>query len=522
MTEEKLWNSGDLKKELEKLKEKLPLMESMLEYADQLQSHKATRGWLQRFRDAADDLRVLLDKHAYGVHRQKGRIQSQFKKQVHHFLFPSKSMLSKIKEINVSFTKILEESNCIALINHSQNREAPRLEEAAESFYKIEVLQRDADVSKIESLLDELSEKHHLSGLSIVGMPGVGKTTVARSICVRARENHPSSLVAWVPVRKDLEEVMILRRMLQYLDSHLAGMTHIDAIVSHLKPMLENKKILLILDGVLKEDAQRLKHFISYLPEKFETTRISVVITTSNKEVASLMMDTIPWPKYELQKLSDEDCWLIMEENVLRSSSGTSIEDHSRLLSIGKEIAKQCEGLPLVAAVFGEHLGAHIEVDNWSAIRDNKAWHAGHRKKILSQLKKSYDHLPLHLRRCFSFCSIFPKEKIVKISRDELVQCWMANGFLSKSNDGQSDKEEDVGNRYVNDLVSNYLLEDVEMDECGNIKFCKMHDEVHNLALLSAKYETYIWPDTYPVEESVRHMRVQSDQNLQAVPEGVA
>ncbi|GLU24101.1 hypothetical protein SLE2022_400640 [Rubroshorea leprosula] len=98
----------------------------------------------------------------------------------------------------------------------------------------------------------------------------------------------------------------------------------------------------------------------------------------------------------------------------------------------------------------------------------------------------------------------------------------MANGFLSKSNDGQSDKEEDVGNRYVNDLVSNYLLEDVEMDECGNIKFCKMHDEVHNLALLSAKYETYIWPDTYPVEESVRHMRVQSDQNLQAVPEGVA
>ncbi|GLU24095.1 hypothetical protein SLE2022_400590 [Rubroshorea leprosula] len=95
----------------------------------------------------------------------------------------------------------------------------------------------------------------------------------------------------------------------------------------------------------------------------------------------------------------------------------------------------------------------------------------------------------------------------------------MANGFLSNS---KSDKAEDVGNQYFNDLVSNYLLEDVDMDECGNMKFCKMHDEVHNLALLSAKYETYIWPDTHPVEESVRHMRVQSDENLQAVPEGVA
>ncbi|GLU24119.1 hypothetical protein SLE2022_400780 [Rubroshorea leprosula] len=92
----------------------------------------------------------------------------------------------------------------------------------------------------------------------------------------------------------------------------------------------------------------------------------------------------------------------------------------------------------------------------------------------------------------------------------------MANGFLSHS---KSDKEEDVGNKYFNDLVSNYLLEDVDMDEAGNIKFCKMHDEVHNLALLSAKSETYIWPDIHPVEESVRHMRVQS--GAQAVPEDV-
>ncbi|GLU24120.1 hypothetical protein SLE2022_400790 [Rubroshorea leprosula] len=98
----------------------------------------------------------------------------------------------------------------------------------------------------------------------------------------------------------------------------------------------------------------------------------------------------------------------------------------------------------------------------------------------------------------------------------------MANGFLSKSNDGKSDKEEDVGNRYLNDLVSNYLLEDVDMDECGNIKFCKMHGEVHNLALLSAKCDTYIWPDTHPVEGSVRHMRVESDENLQDFPKGVA
>ncbi|GLT50922.1 hypothetical protein SLA2020_243770 [Shorea laevis] len=99
-----------------------------------MQSDEATREWLQRLQDAADDLRDLLDEDAYEVHRQKGWIQSQFEKQVHNFVFPSKSMLSKIKEINVSFDRIVLQSNCIRPINQNQKPEAPRLEEADESF----------------------------------------------------------------------------------------------------------------------------------------------------------------------------------------------------------------------------------------------------------------------------------------------------------------------------------------------------------------------------------------------------
>ncbi|GKV46867.1 hypothetical protein SLEP1_g53829 [Rubroshorea leprosula] len=506
-----LWNSGDLKKELKKLKEWPLLMKSVLEKADKMENDETTRSWLQRLQDAAEDLRDLLAEDAYGGHRHKGRIPSQVKKEVRNLFFPSKSMLSKIKEVNESFDRIVLQSKCIRPTKDNQNREAD------ESSYDSEVLQRDADVSKIERLLDELSPGHQLSGLSIVGMPGVGKTALAGSIYVRARKNDQYNLVAWVPLHKDFNEGMMLGQMLEYLDRRAGGMTNIGAIRCHLETELENKKILVIFDGVWNEDAQSLKLFISKLPKWFKTTTISVVITTSDKEVASTM-EEIPLQKHELQKLSDDDCWLIMD-NVIRSSNGTPIED-PQLLLIGIDIAKQCGGLPLVAAVFGKHLGAHIGVDEWSAIRDNKAWHAPHRLEILFHLKKSYDHLPPLLKRCFSFCSIFPKN--CNIRRDELVQHWMANGFLSQSNDRKSDEEEDVGNRYINELVSNYLLEDVDMDECGNIKFCKMHNEVHNLALLSAKYETYIWPDTHPVEESVRHMRVESHENLHTVPKGVA
>ncbi|GKV45371.1 hypothetical protein SLEP1_g52463 [Rubroshorea leprosula] len=506
----KAWN---LEKELLSLTKSLPKLQFMLEAAGKMvECNDTIRDWLRDLEDLAHELVSLLDECDY-----------EATEQVHTFL-PSfsfrRKMAGKIKEIEDFFHRGIQIIDVLNLLLTS-------LDVATPGQYPddiSEILGREHDLTEIISLLNTLSSKYPLSGLSIVGMPGVGKTTLARSIKKWAEEGNFYDLVAWVSVSKKFDEKKILEVMVEYLDGRAGGWNSYDAMLQHLRRMLENKKFLLILDDVCNElDAETWKRFISRLSNTFKASgNSSIVVTTSNKKVASTMdavgCNRVPMIKHELQKLSNEECWLIMEKKVLSSSNLTSIKDPE--LAIGKAIAGQCGGLPLVADVIGEALSQHIDADKWSAIRDNTAWDSPHRKGILSKLKKSSDRLSLPLKKCFSYCSIFPKGS--EIRRDEVVQLWMAKGFLFQHHGSKSDEQEDVGDRYLEDLVSNFLFQDVKMDEYGNIESFKMHDEMHNLALSLSTNETFIWPDTRPIDPScIRHLRVMSNTNFSVLPEAI-
>ncbi|KAK1364367.1 NB-ARC domain-containing protein [Heracleum sosnowskyi] len=78
------------------------------------------------------------------------------------------------------------------------------------------------------------------------------------------------------------------------------------------------------------------------------------------------------------------------------------------------------------------------------------------------------------------------------IYKDQLIQIWMALGFLL--GDGNALMEY-IGNEYFDILLSNSLLQDVEKDIFGNVTKCKMHDLVHDLALdVSTDYSATVKP----------------------------
>ena len=70
----------------------------------------------------------------------------------------------------------------------------------------------------------------------------------------------------------------------------------------------------------------------------------------------------------------------------------------------------------------------------------------------------------------------------------------MAEGFLQPFQ-GSSLVMEDIGNKHFDILLTNSLFQDVEKDDCDNVKSCKMHDLVHDLALSISKSETLILED---------------------------
>ncbi|CAB4292025.1 unnamed protein product [Prunus armeniaca] len=103
----------------------------------------------------------------------------------------------------------------------------------------------------------------------------------------------------------------------------------------------------------------------------------------------------------------------------------------------------------------------------------------------MSVLKLSFDNLKSpSLKQCFAYCSNFKKDFVME--REDLIQLWMAQGFLGSS---PNKDMEDIGDEYFTILLQNSLFQDVRRDDFGIITHCKMHDLVHDLAGLVSTSE---------------------------------
>ncbi|GKV51734.1 hypothetical protein SLEP1_g58359 [Rubroshorea leprosula] len=225
-----------------------------------------------------------------------------------------------------------------------------------------------------------------------------------------------------------------------------------------------------------------------------------MVVTTRSENVASTM-GALGEHMYHLEGLEDEECWSIIKQRAFGGSSVPNLE----LEAIGRQIAKKCKGVPLVANVVGASLSNRRDRGEWMSVNnsfdarssledDRRAW-------TVRVLQLSFDRLPnTTLKQCFAFCSIFPKDW--EIEKEMLIQLWMAEGFLQPS---QGSSMEDIGDKYFNDLLSYSLFLEEERDSTGKIKSCKMHDLIHDLATSNSKSETLIFKAGS--ESNIAHVR---------------
>ncbi|GLT63094.1 hypothetical protein SLA2020_356800 [Shorea laevis] len=514
-----------LEKELDRLRDSLILIQSVIQHAEERQeSDLAIRHWLQKLKDVAYEAVDALGECEYKVLKNKVKSGRHWNPESVYFspLFRTR-MADKINNITEQLNDLKDWAGVINLVVSLRGQTCPRQHQNTDSFLDDStVFEREADVSRILSLLRDLRRSQHpISGISIVGMAGIGKTTIAKSVYRKAKEEKLYDLAAWVCVSEDFNDQIILGEMSEHFDRSAAPRNSINALLEDLAKKLKNKTFLLILDDVWNEDPDKGEHFNSCLLKILKTTGSSIVITTRSGKVASAM-ESVPMQRYEMERLSDDVCWLIIKEKFLRSSTEASMTPD--LEAVGLDIAKKCGGLPLVASVIGGTLSRRTSADEWKDIRDDKAWNLNSRDgdKILSILKISFNHLTSPLKKCFSYCSIFPKDFVIE--KDDLVQLWMAQGFLYQANES-FETMEDVGNYYFSNLLSNSLFQDVHRDEYGNIRSCKMHDTVHDLALSVSKGDTFIWETGCIIDEDakIRHLRVKHDKNVRPIiPRGVA
>uniref|UniRef100_A0A8R7V2Q3 NB-ARC domain-containing protein n=1 Tax=Triticum urartu TaxID=4572 RepID=A0A8R7V2Q3_TRIUA len=163
--------------------------------------------------------------------------------------------------------------------------------------------------------------------------------------------------------------------------------------------------------------------------------------------------------------------------------------DKAELTSIGNEIAKKLKGLPLAASTVGGQLrNRQKDVKFWRKVKDRNLLN-----DTMGALWWSYQHLDEQFRRCFAYCSIFPRRRHLK--QDELVRLWVAEGFIQTTN--TEEDMEAVGEGYFHKLVATSFVQPAGLNQRGELVY-SIHDLMHDLA------EKAAGGDCFRIEKGLR------------------
>ncbi|KAL3834666.1 hypothetical protein ACJIZ3_009402 [Penstemon smallii] len=490
----------------------MQMMQALLTDADnkRLTKSAAVQIWMKRLEVIALDADDVLDELTYEGIRLNAEVKNSKRKKVRNFFSSSNPLafrhkiVAKIKNINSLLDELYQEASGIGLMAVELVNSSVELNEILQTGPFVddsEIIGRNDDISSIVNWLLNSKDEKALPVISIVGMPGQGKTTLAQLIYKNDEVVKYFDCRLWVCVSDKFVVDRLLNEMVEALTQTHSNMTNREAIVKKLQVILTNKRIFLVLDDVWNENRAKWDCLKKSLLEIGGSSGSKIMITTRSEDVSLTMQACMA---HHLGTLSDEESWNLFKQ--VAFANGGAVET-PELVSIGKKILKKCGGVPLAVKALGGLLYARKNGREWL-------------DSVLPSLRLSYNHLPLiSLKQCFRYCSLFQKDSIME--KDELIQLWIAQGYLHCSKENHLEME-DIGGNYLNILLRNSLLQVDKKDEYDNIKTCKMHDLVHDLALdVSKNYCLTTDGEEVNVEIKAIHLAlISGKKSLLEIPTG--
>ncbi|RWR75240.1 putative disease resistance protein [Cinnamomum micranthum f. kanehirae] len=418
------------------------------------------------------------------------------------------------KEIRQIKLKIAEISNC--LVNYGIkdiNDQAGGQDARLGGRRRLNAMFEEKDVVGFEEDMTKLKERlikgeSRRSVISLVGMGGTGKTTLAKKIYHDVRNDFDCNAFIYLSQQYAIKDVLIRiiectmslpRKQIEKLNEEDLG--------EKLSAYLSGKRYLVVIDDIWTAEAWEILKRI--LPDDSNKSR--VMLTTRKKDVA-LRADQLS-PPHEMCLLNDKEGWELFMKRIF--SDGNSCP--SDVEETGRQILAKCHGLPLAIAVLGGLLSTRdVTLSEWSKVLKSVAWHLSESpdNPCGEILALSYYDLPHYLKPCFLYFGLFPEDFEIRSKR--LIRLWIAEGFIQQRGD---EVLEDVAEDYLNELISRSMIQ-VASRRCNrSVRTCRIHDLLRELSIDEAVQNNFFTigseNETNSPSTRVRRLAVYSDTEMQ-------
>ncbi|PHU03942.1 hypothetical protein BC332_29193 [Capsicum chinense] len=407
---------------LKKLKMTLDGLQAVLSDAENKQaSNQHVSQWLNELRDAVDGAENLMEEVNYKALRLKveGQLQnlvgsSNLSLSDDFFL----NIKEKLEDTIETLEDLQKKIGLLGLQKYLDSGKKIETRTPATSVVESDVFGRQ---NEIERLIDRLTSKEatekNMTAVPIVGMGGVGKTTLAQAVYNDKKVTNHFGLKAWICVSETYDAFEISKGLLQAFDSFdLKDDSNLNQLQVKLKESLKGKRFLIVLDDMWNENYIQWNKLWSIF---IQGGIGSQIIVTTRKESVALMMGS--WA-INVGILSSEASWALFKRHSLENRDPP--KEHPELEEDGKQIADKCKGLPLALKALAGSLRCKSEVDEWTDVLRSEMWDSN---DILPALMLSYNELPAHLKQCFAFCAIYPKD--YHFCKEQVIHLWIASGL---------------------------------------------------------------------------------------------
>lgn len=355
----------------------------------------------------------------------------------------------------------------------------------------------EKDITKLVSCLIDEGKQYKV--VSLWGMGGLGKTTVAKKIYNHINVRRHFDGFAWVCITQECQAKEVLQDVLRELlpaksREEIVSMGDRE-LVQKLYKVQQERKCLVVLDDIWTMEAW--KSLVPAFPIK-KAGHSKLLLTTRTKRVAE------EGYLHSLSCLNEEEGWELLQKKAFPVADyAPDFKVELETEKLGRAMVRKCGGLPLAISVLGGLLKGKPTSRDWDMVNKDITSYLRRGESIDEEhgavqqvLALSYNDLPYRLKPCFLYLGQFLEDANIRV--EHLCLLWVAEGMVSSEDQGEGETLMEVAERYLGELAQRSMVQVTLIGDTfwwsttKTLGSCRSHDLMRDLCLSKGKEEDFL------------------------------